>query len=103
MLINALDSFYSIKELLTYLNLSRSSNHYQIKAISTPSKYNEIQTLIKQYFNDNRSIYCYRRIKILLEKDGVILSEKEIRRLMKEMDSTPSYTKKRKKYNSYQG
>ena len=103
MLINALDSFYSIKELLTYLNLSKSSYHYQIKAIRKPSKYNEIQTLIKQYFNDNRSIYGYRRIKILLEKDGVILSEKVIRRLMKEMDCIPLYTKKRKKYSSYQG
>ena len=59
MLINALDSFYSIKELLTHLNLSKSSYHYQIKAISKPSKYNEIQKLIKQYFNDNRSIYGY--------------------------------------------
>lgn len=49
MLINALDSFYSIKELLTYLNLSKSSYHYQIKAIRKPSKCIEIQTLIKQF------------------------------------------------------
>jgi len=103
MIINALDSFYSIKELITHLNLSKSSYHYQVKTTRKPGKYDEVQQLIKKYFEDNRSIYGYRRIKILLENDGIILSEKVIRRLMKEMNCVPLYNKKRKKYSSYQG
>ena len=103
MIINALDSFYSIKELITHLNLSKSSYHYQVKTTRKPGKYDEVQQLIKKHFEDNRSIYGYRRIKILLENDGIILSEKVIRRLMKEMNCVPLYNKKRKKYSSYQG
>lgn len=102
-LINALKQNYSLSNLLFFFALSRSSYYCHLKKLGSKSKYDELKELIRALFEQNRSVYGYRRIKILLNKQGLCISEKIIRRLMREMNLVPLYTRKKKKYSSYVG
>ena len=53
-------------------------------------------------FKENHERYGYRRIHTLLKRDGIIVSEKIVRRLMSE-EKLIVKNKRRRKYNSYLG
>ncbi|WP_143188105.1 IS3 family transposase, partial [Selenomonas ruminantium] len=57
---------------------------------------------IRKIFFKNRQCYGYRRIYGLLRREGIILSEKVIRRIMSE-EGLRVPVKSHKKYSSYQG
>lgn len=88
-------SKYPLKKLLTVLNMAKASYFYQKSAMKAGDKYAEIRETIKDKFKKNRSVYGYRRIWLALRKDGKILSEKLVRRFMKEDHLVP-YRKKLK-------
>jgi len=101
-LIDALKTEYPLKDLLNSLKLVKSSYYYQrsIKGIDT--KYDKIKDEIILLFNNNYKCYGYRRIHKGLKDQGFCVSEKIVRRLMREEDLVVK-TKKTKKYNSYKG
>ncbi len=99
---DALKNKYSLPLLLRKMQLSKSSYYYQEKALSTQDKYKELRLIIKKLFNDNKCRYDYRRIHALLKRNGIIISEKIVRRIMKE-ESLIVKVKKMAKYNSYAG
>lgn len=101
-LINALRNKYKLGRLLEYLSISRSSFYYQQTVMKQPDRYLFQRNLIKRIFNENCGRYGYRRIHVELQRRSVILSEKVIRRIMKEEHLTVSSIKK-KKYSSYIG
>jgi len=101
-LIDALRSKYKLNELLPILKLSKSSYCYQVNSIRAFDKYQELRDLVKELFDTNKCRYGYRRIHCLLQKRGIIVSEKVVRRIMKEDQCLVKCTKKRK-YNSYKG
>ena len=100
-MIDALRGIYSLPILLQKLDLPRSSYYYQ-KKIKTKDKYADIRTHITDLFNENKGRYGYRRIHALLKKEGIILSEKVIRRIMKE-EKLIIKRKMSRRYSSYQG
>ncbi len=53
-------------------------------------------------FVENKERYGYRRIHALLKREDIIISEKIVRRIMRE-ELLFVKTKKTRKYNSYQG
>ena len=65
-------------------------------------QYAGLRVRIKELFHENRDCYGYRRIYLALKKDGIIISEKVVRRIMHE-ESLEVFAPKRKKYSSYQG
>lgn len=79
--------------------MSKSSYYYQQ---SIKDKYTDIRTIIREIFQSSYQSYGYRRIKKALENDGIIISEKVVRRLMKETGLTVLAVK-RKKFCSYMG
>ena len=101
-LIDALRNKYDLKELLHALQMACSSYCYHHNLASMPNKYEEIRDRIKELFKENGKAYGYRRIHALLQKEGKLLSEMVVRRIMKE-SSLFVYGKKNKKYNSYKG
>ena len=101
-IIDALKDKYSLPVLLEKLDISKSSYYYQLKVINGPDKYETIRSKIKHYFDDNKKRYGYRRIYGLLKKEGIIISEKIVRRIMNEEKMTVK-TKRRGKYSSYAG
>ena len=64
--------------------------------------YAALRTLIKDTFHESKDCYGYRRIWKQLQNQGIILSEKLVRRIMKEESLVVCFVNKRK-YQSYRG
>lgn len=64
--------------------MAKSSYYYQKAAIKRHVKYREIHTNIIELFKENRTCYGYRRIHSELKKIRIDISEKIVRRIMKQ-------------------
>lgn len=101
-IISALSQQYAVKILTEKLNIARSTYFYSKKALEF-DKYEKDRLILKRLFLDNYSTFGYRRMRQALKiETGVIMSEKVIRRLMKE-ESLVVYVPKSRKYSSYKG
>lgn len=100
--VSALSKEYKISELLSVINLKKSTYYYEKKLIDY-EKYADIKQKITDIFNNNYRCYGYRRIKAALRFFyNINISEKVVRRLMKELDLVV-YKKKTRKFSSYKG
>ena len=75
---------YSLPLLLQKLQLSKSSYYYQEQSLQKEDKYTLLRVRVIELFTENKSRYGYRRIHALLKRENIIVSEKIIRRIMKE-------------------
>lgn len=100
--INALREKYLLKDLLRSLNMAKSSYCYQALVLKKDDKYTDLRERIKEAFSDSYSRYGYRRIHSVIRSVGTVISEKVIRRIMKE-EQLIVHATKRKRYNSYKG
>lgn len=101
-IIDALKNKYSLPKLCSRLAISKSSYYYQESVLKTSDKYAAIRQHIRYLFYKNRRTFGYRKIYLLLKNENITLSEKVIRRIMKE-EGLIVKNKKRRKYNSYLG
>lgn len=83
-IIDALKNKYALPSLCKKPDLAKSSYYYQEKAIHAKDKYLELRKKIVQLFHDNRNVFGYRKIHTLLRMAGIIVSEKVVRRIMKQ-------------------
>lgn len=72
------------------LNILRSSYYYQ--AVNPVSEA-DLEDKITYIFLESKSRYGARKIKKCLEKDGIILSRRRIRRIMKRLNLVSVYQK----------
>ena len=100
--IGALLPKYRLNKLLITLKISKSSYYYQLNAMKQSDKYSDLRIYIKNIFAENYNSYGYRRIHATLKQLDITISEKVIRRLMKE-DQLVVISNRRKKYSSYKG
>ena len=84
MIIDALKSKYSLPDLCKKLDLSLSSYYYQETAMRAEDKYLEIRKRIVQLFHIYRNTFGYRKIHMLLHNECIIVSEKVVRRIMRQ-------------------
>ena len=101
-IIDALKNKYSLPKLCRKLCISRSSYYYQEKAIHAEDKYRDIRIKICALFRNNYGAFGYRKIYVLLKREGITLSEKVVRRIMRE-EGLIVKVHRRRKYNSYKG
>ncbi|HML37717.1 MAG TPA: IS3 family transposase [Bacillota bacterium] len=101
-IVGALKNRYSLPLLLKKMKLARSCWYYQQKALSRPDKYSVLRKSVKKLFKENKERYGYRRIWGLLLREGAQVSEKVVRRIMKQEELTVNI-RRRRKYDSYQG
>ena len=101
-LIDALRKKYRLKNLLKELEISKSSYCYQASKIQKKDKYEYLRIRIKEIFAENYCSYGYRRIYGLLKRENIFVSEKVVRRIMRE-EELFVYVSKQKKYSSYKG
>lgn len=73
-----------------WLNIPRSSYYYQ--AVDPVSEA-DLEDKITYIFLESKSRYGARKIKKCLEKDGIILSRRRIRRIMKRLNLVSVYQK----------
>lgn len=101
-LIDALKDGYQLDELLSALDLPRSSYYYARATFRQPDKYASVRQEMAVIFESNYRSYGYRRIGERLRRIGIQLSEKVIRRLMVEEELVVSSTR-RNRFNTYRG
>ena len=100
--IDAVKDKYSLPQLLKFLCIAKSSYYYQKNVMRQPDKYYELRIQVKEIFKECRNCYGYRRIHEELKKLGSAVSEKIVRRIMKE-ENLIVPAKHTKKYSSYKG
>ena len=103
-----LKATHPIKELTAFLRISKSSYEYQYKAISRPDKYALVRMRKREIFDTYDARWGSERIwaELRREDGGVeplIVSEKVVRRIMKQDDMKVAYCKRKRHYNSYGG
>ncbi len=81
--------------------MAKSSYFYQVQAINT-DKHVALRVQIRKIFNESSDTYGYRRIYYSLKGINQTVSEKVVRRIMKEENLVVPFVK-RKRYNSYKG
>ncbi len=101
-LVDALRATYTLTELLCELDLPRSSYFYHRARLEMTDKYAEVRQAMTGIFERNYRCYGYRRIHACLSDQSVNVSEKIVRRLMKQ-ERLVAATSKRRRYGSYMG
>lgn len=101
-LIDALRDKYRLNELLGQLHMAKSSYCYQKRGMLKDDPYAEFRIRIHEIFYEVGGCYGYRRIHAALNKEGYVISEKVVRRIMKEDNLVVLHVKHRK-YSSYVG
>lgn len=101
-IVDALKNRYSLPLLLKKMSLAKSCYYYQKSVLSKADQYAWLRNRIKEMFKENKERYGYRRIHGLLVRGGGVVSEKVVRRIMKQEELTVN-TRRRRSYSSYQG
>lgn len=101
-MVDALKGKYSLPLLLRKLGIAKSSYYYQKTRMDFAEKHEDDRKIIAAVFNDSHQRYGYRRIRVILNREGRIVSEKVIRRIMRENEMIVK-GKKARKYSSYLG
>lgn len=101
-IIDALRNDYCLRELLELFKISKSSYFYQRSIQSRPDKYKTLRKEITTIFDESGNTHGYRRVHAMLRRKSIVLSEKVIRRIMKE-ESLKIKKVRIKKYSSYAG
>ena len=99
--INELRLKYPLPLLLKILELSKSSYYYTVKVLERDDEDKEIKERITSIYNENKGRYGYRRITLVLKRQGEAINHKRVQRLMKVLGLfgiTP-----KAKYKSYKG
>ena len=102
MLIVALKKRYKTPALLARLGLARSSYFYHRARMKQGDKYLPIRQALKEAFESNHRCYGYRRLKAYMKRESISISEKVVRRLMKQ-EALIVPKPKRRRYSSYLG
>lgn len=101
-LVDALRPTYAVAELLYEVGLPRSSYFYHRARLQLADKYVEARQVMTDIFERNYRCYGYRRMRASLTDQSVNISEKVVRRLMKQ-ECLVAATSKRRRYGSYLG
>ena len=91
-----------VKDILKVFDMAKSSYCYQQKQLKKDDKFATLIERITSLYLENKKRYGYRRIHSLLKREGIIISEKIVRKIMKE-ERLVVRTIKQKKYSSYLG
>lgn len=102
-IVNNIKSQFPLQLLLETIGLPESSYYYGCAAQKRPDKYLALRNIIHKISEESKYTYGSPRIWITLRKRGIIISEKVVRKLMKEEHVVVRYARKKKSYSSYIG
>jgi transposase InsO family protein/transposase-like protein len=101
-LVDALRSTHALADLLAEVELPRSSFFYHRARLGLGDKYAAVRGVMADIFESNYRCYGSRRMHATLARQSVTISEKVVRRLMKQESLVP-VIRKRRRYGSYMG
>ena len=83
--INALRERFPLKDLLQSLQIAKSSYCTQVIAMNT-DRYSAMRETVRTVFEESKERYGYRRVHAVIKHGGKKISEKVVRRLMREQN-----------------
>ncbi|OYD26410.1 hypothetical protein CG473_04120 [Mycoplasma testudineum] len=92
---------HKIKFLLKAANISKSTYFYNLKCLELSDKDKEIHQKILEIAKLNNFSYGYRRIKLELQNQNIVVNHKKILKIMRHLSLSP--LKKAKKFKTYKG
>ncbi|MFY0521610.1 IS3 family transposase, partial [Lysinibacillus sp. UGB7] len=92
---------YSVKALVAFAQIPRSTYYDLIKKMNRPDPDVNLKTEIKAIYEEHEGRYGYRRIRDELTNRGKKVNHKKVQRIMKELDL--KCVVRMKKYRSYKG
>jgi transposase InsO family protein len=92
---------YDLAVLLYCVKLARSSFYYYAKQAGRADKYDETKVQINRIYHKHKGRLGYRRITLLLRKQGQMINHKTVLRLMQALRLKSVI--RRQKYKSYKG
>ena len=101
-IVDALRNRYSRSVLREHVGLSKSSYYYAKAAVKVGNNHIELRKEIRRIFDASSATYGSRRIWGELRNSGTRVSEKIVRRLMRE-EVLYAICRKSRRYSSYQG
>ena len=104
--VEAIRGEFGLRSALKAVGLKRSTYYYQLSVIAGGDRHAGLRARIRLLFSRGRQVWGYRTIHAKLRQDGtdpLFVSEKVVRRIMRQEGLHPIYLKKPKKYSSYQG
>ena len=92
---------YDLSVLLACVHLARSSFYYYAKQLCKTDKYEQVKSRIRTLYHNHKGRLGYRRITLVLRREGLLINHKTVLRLMREMNLKSVI--RVKKYKSYRG
>jgi len=104
----ALRGRFGLGDLLGALGLARSTYYDQARAMDRPDRYARLRARVAEVFRAKEGAWGSERIWAELRRphdgaDPVVVSEKVVRRIMREEGLVVVYRKKARRYSSYRG
>ena len=91
-----------LREITAFLRISRSSYEYQ-RARLGRDRDADIRALVREAFGAGRGAYGYRRVHAAVSARAGRVSEKRVRRVMREEGLEARRPRRRRAYSSYRG
>ena len=98
-----LESDRPLRELTGSLRISKSSYEYCRAKLRAKDRHAQLRIDIRRIFDGAGGRRGYRYVHNELREEGVVVSEKVVRRLMAEEGCRVAYLKRRRRYSSYRG
>jgi len=98
-----LETGRALREITAFLGISKSSYEYHRKRLGRPDRRAAVRARVAELFWENGARYGYRGIWASLRSEGVRVSEKVVRRIMREGGLRVRYTPRAKRWSSYAG
>ena len=93
-----------LREITAFLRISRSSYEYWRARLRRPDKYAALRGRVRELFEEGGRNWGYRTIWARLRREGRRVSEKVVRRLMREEGLEVVYNRRRRRgWSSYEG
>lgn len=103
MVVGALRNVFSLSELLCELGLSRSTYYYERRALARGDRLAWLRPLVTSVFAQSHGIFGSERVWARIRELGIIVSEKVVRKVMRECGLIAKTSAKGRRYSSYEG
>ena len=92
-----------LREITAFLRISKSSYEYWRARLGRPDKYAALRARVRELFGEGDGNWGYRTVWARLRREGTRVSEKVVRRLMREEGLEVVYNRRRRRWSSYAG
>ena len=97
-----LTSDHDLTDLLYAAGLAKSTYYYHRAKLTAPDHYGELKAQIQHLFAQHKQRFGYRRIHLMLRREGWAISKKLVWKLMHQL-GLRSKVRRRRNYSSYRG